>query len=116
MQERRAQGLCFNCNEIFTAGQKCTRPQLLFLEGISYDQEAISEEDLETPVAEDNIEKQKEPEISLHALTRWSTTQTMRSTARMGNHEVIVLIDSGSTHNFFSEKVASLLHLEVVPT
>lgn len=33
MQRKRAQGLCFHCNERFTAGHKCQKPQLLLLEG-----------------------------------------------------------------------------------
>lgn len=33
MQRRRAQGLCFNCNEKFTTGHQCTKAQLLILEG-----------------------------------------------------------------------------------
>ena len=34
----------------------------------------------------------------------------------MGTQEFSVLIDSGSTHNFVSEKVAQMLHLPVIPT
>jgi hypothetical protein len=33
MHRKRAQGLCFNCNECFTAGHKCQKLQLLLLEG-----------------------------------------------------------------------------------
>ena len=33
MQRKRAQGLCFNYNERFTAGHRCQKPQLLLLEG-----------------------------------------------------------------------------------
>jgi len=33
MQRRRAQGLCFNCNEHFTAGHRCQGSRLLMLEG-----------------------------------------------------------------------------------
>lgn len=33
MQRKRAQGLCFHCNERFIAGHKCQKPQLLLLEG-----------------------------------------------------------------------------------
>ena len=40
----------------------------------------------------------------------------MRVTARIGQCEVVVLIDSGSTHNFISEKIANLLQLPMVPT
>ncbi|KAA8524548.1 hypothetical protein F0562_010971 [Nyssa sinensis] len=57
-----------------------------------------------------------EPEITLHALTRWTAPKTMRLAARIGFHDVIVLIDSGSTHNFISERMANLLRLPVVPT
>lgn len=40
----------------------------------------------------------------------------MRIAARIGAHNVIVLIDSESTHNFISERMANLLRLPVVPT
>ncbi|KAJ0020848.1 hypothetical protein Pint_31497 [Pistacia integerrima] len=33
MQKRRAQGLCFNCDEKFTLGHRCKGAQLLLLEG-----------------------------------------------------------------------------------
>ncbi|KAH9768883.1 hypothetical protein KPL71_011779 [Citrus sinensis] len=46
MQRRRAQGLCFNCNDKFTAGHKCTKPQLLILE--AEDEENIYEESAAT--------------------------------------------------------------------
>ncbi|KAH9747312.1 hypothetical protein KPL70_004668 [Citrus sinensis] len=46
MQRRRAQGLCFNCNDKFTAGHKCTKPQLLILE--AEDEENIHEESAAT--------------------------------------------------------------------
>jgi len=38
MQIRRAQGLCFNCDERFVPGHKCKGPQLMLLEG-SYEEE-----------------------------------------------------------------------------
>jgi len=33
MQRRRAENLCFNCNDRFTAGNKSHRPLILILEG-----------------------------------------------------------------------------------
>ena len=87
MQRRRAQGLCFNCNEKFAPWHKCKEPQLLLLEG-NYDEEENDEAGAHTHL-------QGEPEISLHALTGWSTARTMRVSAKVGPHELIVLIDSG---------------------
>jgi hypothetical protein len=105
MQKRRSQGLCFNCDENFTPGHKCQRPHLLLLEG-----------DEDTQLQDDEDLEDDEPQISLHALTGWSTAKTMRIMARIGNHELTVLIDSGFTHNFISERIANWLHLPVIPT
>ncbi|RVW24529.1 Transposon Ty3-I Gag-Pol polyprotein [Vitis vinifera] len=58
----------------------------------------------------------KEPEITLHALTGWIVPRTMRIKAIIGAHEVVALIDSGSTHNFISDRVAETLRLPVKPT
>ncbi|KAL6334474.1 hypothetical protein AAG906_016015 [Vitis piasezkii] len=54
-------------------------------------------------------EENLEPEITLHALTGWSAPKTMRVAARIGDHDVIILIDSGSTHNFTSERLANFV-------
>ncbi|KAF2310238.1 hypothetical protein GH714_007361 [Hevea brasiliensis] len=101
MQNRRAKGLCFNCDEKFVPGHGCTKPQLLLLDG-GFD---IDDDD------EDG-----EPEISLHALIGWSSSGTMRVVIQIKSLELICLIDSGSTHNFINEKVAGSLKLLVEPT
>lgn len=68
------------------------------------------------PPVEENHEGPIEPEIMLHALTGWIAPKTMWVAARIGVHDVITLIDSGSTHNFINERVANLLRLPVIPT
>ncbi|KAJ0044952.1 hypothetical protein Pint_05472 [Pistacia integerrima] len=109
MQRRRAKGLCFNCDDKFSFGHRCRGPQLLLLEG-------NIDEEYEGDNNEANTDLPSDPEISLHALIGWTAGKTMRVTAKIGTYEVIVLIDSRSTHNFISDKVAALLRLPVVPT
>ncbi|KAL6313127.1 hypothetical protein AAG906_021658 [Vitis piasezkii] len=80
MQRRHAQRLCFNCNDKFTTGHRCQRPQSLLLEGHTKTNEIMCEE------------------------------------AQIGHHELEVLIDRGSTHNFLNAKMAEILQLSVIPT
>ncbi|RVW92516.1 Retrovirus-related Pol polyprotein from transposon 297 [Vitis vinifera] len=108
MQKRRAQGLCFNCNERFTPGHKCQGPRLLLIEG--HDEVQDKEEE-----AEISDNREDELEVSIHALTGWASPRTMRVAATIKSQPIMVLIDSGSTHNFLSDKVARTLRLPVVP-
>nr|TKS18113.1 hypothetical protein D5086_0000005960 [Populus alba] len=116
MQKRRAQGLCFNCNERFTAGHKCQGMQLLLLESPTDFNEITYEEVTEEADAEEVTKENDEPEITLHALTGWSALRTMRVDAKVGFVNAVVLIDSGFTHNFISTRMADRLRLPVVPT
>lgn len=111
MQKRRAQGLCFNCNEKFTAGHQCKGLQLLLLEGKSSNNLGIYEETTQELPAEKDQE-----EISLQALLGWRVPRTLRVIAKIGSHEIVVLIDSSSIHNFLCEHVAYLLRLLVTPS
>lgn len=78
MQRRHAQGLCFSCNERFTAGHKCQGPQLLLLKSYVKPAKVVCEEVTDDTTVEDKAEEQIELEISLHAFTGWSMPRTMR--------------------------------------
>jgi hypothetical protein len=51
------------------------------------------------------------PEISLHAITKSLHPKTMRVLGWIGDQKVVVLIDSGSTHNFVDTLVCKRAHL-----
>ncbi|RVW48758.1 Transposon Tf2-8 polyprotein [Vitis vinifera] len=106
IRKKRSLGLCFSCDERYTPGHKCRQPQLLLMEGES----GWESSEMEEPLVE------QEPEISLYALAGWSESRTMRIYAQIGQHQLVALIDSGSTHNFISEKMATMLQLPVGPT
>ncbi|KAF2308188.1 hypothetical protein GH714_036548 [Hevea brasiliensis] len=72
MQKRRAQGLCFNCDEKFAPGHRCKGPQLLVLE--------CGDEGSDTE--EQNHSMARQPEISFHALTGWTAQKNHASTSK----------------------------------
>jgi hypothetical protein len=47
-----------------------------------------------------------EPMISLNALTGFSAPQTLKLIGYIKNRKVIILVDSGSTHNFIHHRIA----------
>ncbi|XP_011000836.1 PREDICTED: uncharacterized protein LOC105108282 [Populus euphratica] len=54
------------------------------------------------------------PEISFHALAGTTHPQTFRVIGKVGNKDLTVLIDGGSTHNFIDQAVATKLGLPVI--
>ncbi|KAG7987413.1 hypothetical protein I3843_03G132800 [Carya illinoinensis] len=97
--------------------EEMQRKRLLLLEGHAGN--SICEDATDQTTLEDehegDVAKVQEPEITLHALTGWTVPRTMRMTATIGSLKVVVLIDSGSTNNFISDRLASTLRLPVVP-
>jgi hypothetical protein len=51
----------------------------------------------------------EEPEISLNTITGTPNPRTMRIIGVLRNQQVVILIDSGTTHNFVDAKLAEVL-------
>ncbi|GJU07030.1 retrotransposable element Tf2 [Tanacetum coccineum] len=65
------------------------------------------EEYYEVEVGGESMPVQEElAQISLNALNGSNTFQTMRVTGKVGKHEIHILVDCGSTHNFLDDSVA----------
>jgi hypothetical protein len=115
MAEHQLKGLCYNCDDKYFLGHKC-KEQNLFM-AISED---ISEEDVETPLVFESPEitditppsdpLKVELIISLNALTSFSAPQTLKLIGYIKHRKVIILVDSGSTHNFIHRCIAQETH------
>jgi hypothetical protein len=109
--EYQLKGLCYNCDDKYFPRHKC-KEQNIFM-AISKD---ISEEDVETPLLSESPEitditppsdpPEVEPVISLNALTGFSAPQTLKLIGYIKHRKVIILVDSGSTHNFIHRHIA----------
>jgi hypothetical protein len=101
MLERQQLGLCFNCDEQYTRGHKCQK--LFYLE--------VDDNDDDTMTSEEE-QNQEEPLISLHAIAGVRTDHTMQVLIHVGEQVLTVLIDIGSTHNFFRTRAAQVAELQ----
>ena len=115
MDERRKKGLCSWCGVKFILGHRCIRSQLYH---ILIDQVEEVEGDLEefldcTETLEDEGHKDSSEGyntiISLHALMGTEGCQTMRLMGKIKKQVVVMLINSGSTHNFIDQTMAKKL-------
>jgi hypothetical protein len=106
--ERKEKGLSFNCDNKYNKGHKCGEKKLFYI-----DCEEEEEQEQE-PSQDENIEEisseELTPTISCNALARISTLQTLKIKGYIKKKKVIVLIDSGSTHNFIHYKLAKDLN------
>jgi hypothetical protein len=105
MVECQLKGLCYNCDDKYFPGHKC-KEQNIFM-AISED---VLEDDVEAPPMAESPEPtdmtppsdppEVEPVISLNSLTGFSAPQTLKLIGYIKHRKVIILVDSGSTHNF----------------
>jgi len=116
LEEKRAKGLCYSCDRKYTKGHKCVEKKLFYI-----DCEEEEEKEQEMSKEEDILQKQtldKEemnPTIYCNALARITTPQTIKIEGHIKKKKVIVLIDSGSTHNFIHCKIAKELNFFLYP-
>ena len=76
IEEKRENGLCFNCDSKYSWGHKCSENKLFYIEGPSEEEEdePISEEEKE--LGEESHDSQ--PIISCHALLGFNAPQTLK--------------------------------------
>ncbi|XP_052173188.1 uncharacterized protein LOC127788669 [Diospyros lotus] len=109
MEERRQANLCFKCGDRYFPEHQCKK-QLLLVEG---EEENVEEEEvMEIP---DKGEKDN-GEISLHALRGLANNKIIKVEGRVGEYKLIILIDSGSTHNLLDEGTAKRLKCPLIST
>lgn len=112
MKEIHDKGLSYNCDEKYLPGHRCRIQRWYLLDGTMMEEEDLSQEPETSGTTETNtgqqdiLETGDSLEISLHAISGTTAPQAMRVRGTAGRHPVVVLIDSGSTHNFVDPKTA----------
>ncbi|KAA8540964.1 hypothetical protein F0562_024898 [Nyssa sinensis] len=111
-RERREKGLCYYCDEKYSLGHRCERPQLFMIEDAPHMEKENGENGEEPPQEAETQELL--PEISFHAIAGAEHPQTLRVLGKWKNKSLMVLIDGGSTHNFIDQHTASRFGLPIL--
>ncbi|PIN21602.1 hypothetical protein CDL12_05681 [Handroanthus impetiginosus] len=112
MGERRAKGLCFNCNEKFTPGHQCKFPRrqlfVMDVKEVEEESEDILEEDEVELIAEEHQETTNF-QLSTTSSHGFPSFQTMRLTGNSKGKALHIFINPGATHNFLDIDYAKRL-------
>ncbi|BAU00973.1 hypothetical protein VIGAN_11011900 [Vigna angularis var. angularis] len=103
--KRRAEGRCFQCGGAFAPGHRCAERSLRVL---------LLAEDEEEESTEHSVEEAQTMELSACSAEGLTPPKTMKLTGVIGERKVVVLIDSGASHNFVSRRAVEELKLPVM--
>ncbi|WVZ83410.1 hypothetical protein U9M48_030560 [Paspalum notatum var. saurae] len=105
---RKAQGLCFSCGDKWAPRHKCSSTvQRQMIQGI-WELFHLSAEEEDTP-SSPTSSAQLFITLSQEAVTGHSTPTTLKFQGDLSGHNILILVDSGSTHTFVSASLASQL-------
>lgn len=118
MAERRAKGLCFKCGgKYHPTLHKCPERAMRLL--ILGEGESLNEEgEIVSLEAEESVDGEEEVDAVCNVigvLGSMGEYRTMKIGGKLENVDVVVLIDSGASHNFISPKLTTALGLSVTP-
>ena len=131
IMERRAKRPCYRRNEKFAPRHRCKRHELQVLmvwdEGESEEPFEMGEPETDEVVEGNSLEihktdaetedtRPKEVGLSLKSAVALTSLKTMKLRGEIGSQQVVVLIDSGVTHNFISTELVRKLTLPVEET
>ncbi|GKB17084.1 putative mitochondrial protein [Tanacetum coccineum] len=104
--EKRANNLCFYCDQNYVLGHKCSGQlySLVLMPEMESEWELLEEDET---VVDSGLVDLQAPLISLNALTRANNFKTMRVIGTNSKNTIHILIDCGSTHNFLDKNMAN---------
>lgn len=112
IEERRKKGLCLTCEEKFTPGHVCKNKWLRLL----YIEEAQEGDNIEQKEEEEIVWEANLKSLNLQSMAGLTSKSSFMMRARLGDIEVIVLVDCGARHNFISVKLVAARKLMVEDT
>ena len=116
MASHRECGLCYNCDERYDPNHRCLAKFFLLIASEDDDNppdSPTSPSPLPSPT--DQPSTPHSAQLSLHTLSGQPASATLRIVGSISGHDVVVLVDGGSTHNFIHDLLAHFLHWVTQP-
>uniref|UniRef100_A0A0A8ZHS9 Retrotransposon gag domain-containing protein n=1 Tax=Arundo donax TaxID=35708 RepID=A0A0A8ZHS9_ARUDO len=107
---RRAQGLCVKCAEKWHKDHRCAKTVQLHVLQDLWELFQLDDEDCSQSAGSNVAEEQVFMALSKAAVTGSEAPRTMRIMGVIQDVDMLILIDSGSSHTFISSNVAKGLH------
>lgn len=108
---RRKNRLCYKCDERHTFGQTCPNKHLQVLTVVDGCDVELVEEELVDTFQDENGRVTELMALSLNAFLGMPSLTTTKLRGELGRTTVIVMLDSGATHNFISPDVVKRARL-----
>nr|GMC71591.1 Transposon Ty3-G Gag-Pol polyprotein [Ipomoea batatas] len=113
IRERRDKGLCFHCDQKYSPGHRCRGPFLLL---VGTDDADATEADVQEVEPDSSGGEVVTGDISmLNTLAGPGSPRSLRLMGKINKQSCLVLIDSGSTHNFIHPTITEKLQLATTP-
>ncbi|KAJ9540003.1 hypothetical protein OSB04_026509 [Centaurea solstitialis] len=118
VQQKRTLGLCYRCDEKYSPGHRCKKKELsvLLVQNDENEGEVIGGESEKTLDTATVYEMDKEVEIHLNSVVGLTNPKTMKMEGVINEQRVVILIDSGATHNFISTEIVEKKGIKVEKT
>ncbi|KAG8369270.1 hypothetical protein BUALT_Bualt15G0134000 [Buddleja alternifolia] len=122
LDEKRAKGLCFLCDEKYTRDHVCARKRHLFLMEFTDENETeldvIDQEETSWDISDkpEDSPSQNQFHISMNGINGIHDFRTMKVHGSTKGKTIHILIDTGSTHNFLDMEVAKKLGCPIIAT
>ncbi|KZV19421.1 hypothetical protein F511_08762 [Dorcoceras hygrometricum] len=119
---RREKGLCYRCGELYNPLHKCANKSLKVAVLIEDEDEEEATEEMENEVGDNSgnhtpaSRECNTLELPLFSIGGINQPQTMKLRGRLRGKDIVVMMDSGASHNFVSRKLVEKLELEVDET